>query len=76
MRNNLKRFFAEQITDLKYYFFSVCVVILSRDRSKIVRLVHKDAASEPCAALLEGVKGGGKGLQVLPPLLSGEEKKE
>jgi hypothetical protein len=45
MRNNLKRFFAEQITDLKYYFFSVCVVILSRDRSKIVRLVHKDACN-------------------------------
>lgn len=43
---------------------------------KRLRLVHKDAASEPCAALLEGVKGGGKGLQVLPPLLSGEEKKE
>lgn len=45
MRNNLKRFFAEQITDLKYYFFCVCVVILSRDRSKIVRLVHKDACN-------------------------------
>lgn len=43
MRNNIKRFFAEQITDIKYYFFSVCVVILQRDRKKIVRLVHKDA---------------------------------
>ena len=43
MRNNMKRFFAEQVTDLKYYFFSVCVVVLTRDRSKIVRLVHKDA---------------------------------
>ena len=43
MRNNMKRFFAEQITDLKYYFFCVSVVILSRDRSKIVRIVHKDA---------------------------------
>lgn len=39
MRNNMKRFFAEQITDLKYYFFCVSVVILSRDRSKIVRIV-------------------------------------
>ena len=43
MRNNMKRFFAEQVTDLKYYFFCVCVVILQRDRRKIVRVVHKDA---------------------------------
>ena len=43
IRNNMKRFFAEQITDLKYYFFCVCVVILNRERTKIVRLVHKDA---------------------------------
>ncbi|MBR1789502.1 MAG: hypothetical protein IJ762_10005 [Bacteroidaceae bacterium] len=43
LRNSVKRFFAEQITDMKYYFFSVCVVILSRDRQRIVRLVHKDA---------------------------------
>lgn len=43
MRNNVKRFFAEQITDLKYYFFCVCVVILNRERKKIVRVVHKDA---------------------------------
>lgn len=43
MRNNMKRFFAEQITDLKYYFFCVCVVVLTRDRRKIVRVVHKDA---------------------------------
>lgn len=31
------------MTDLKYYFFCVCVVILQRDRNKIVRVVHKDA---------------------------------
>lgn len=43
VRNNVKRFFAEQITDMKYYFFSVCVIILNRERSKIVRIVHKDA---------------------------------
>lgn len=43
IRNSMKRFFAEQITDLKYYFFCVCVVILNRERKKIVRLVHKDA---------------------------------
>ena len=43
VRNNMKRFFAEQVTDLKYYFFCVSVVILNRERTKIVRLVHKDA---------------------------------
>lgn len=43
MRNNMKRFFAEQSTDLKYYSFCACVVILTRDRKKIVRVVHKDA---------------------------------
>lgn len=43
LRNNIKRFFAEQITDLKYYFFSVCVVIMDNSRTHIVRLVHKDA---------------------------------
>ena len=43
VRNNMKRFFAEQVTDLKYYFFCVCVVIMNRERSEIVRLVHKDA---------------------------------
>ena len=43
MHNNMKRFFAEQITDLKYYFFCVAVVLLSNDRTKIQRIVHKDA---------------------------------
>ncbi len=43
LRNNMKRFFAEQITDLKYYFFCCAVVILNRGRDRIVRIVHKDA---------------------------------
>ena len=43
VRNNMKRFFAEQVTDLKFYFFCVCVIILNRDRTKILRIVHKDA---------------------------------
>jgi hypothetical protein len=42
-RNSLKRFFAEQITDLKYYYFCVCVIILDHQRKHIVRVVHKDA---------------------------------
>ncbi len=41
---------------------------------KRLRLVHKDAASAPCAVLLEGVKGGGAGLEILPPLFTEEEK--
>lgn len=43
MRNSLKRFFAEQIVDLKYYFFSIAVIILDRQRKNIVKIVHKDA---------------------------------
>ena len=43
-RNFLPSFLLEQMTDLKYYFFSVCVIILSRDGSRINRIVHKDAS--------------------------------
>ena len=43
LRNSMKRFFAEQIVDLKYYFFCVSVVILDRQRKNIVKIVHKDA---------------------------------
>lgn len=42
-RNRLSVFFLEQITDMKYYFFSVCVIILSKDGRRINRLIHKDA---------------------------------
>ena len=45
IRNNVKKFFAEQIVDMKYFAFAVAVVILDRDRKKIVRLVHKDACN-------------------------------
>ena len=45
----------------------------SRLEPKRLRLVHKDEGSVPCAALLEGVRGGGKGLSVLPPLLLKKE---
>ena len=54
----------------------ICAMAEAGLEPKRLRLVHKDAAGKPCAALLEGVKGGGKGLEILPPLLSGEEKKE
>ena len=43
MRNAIHLQFWEQATDMKYYFFSVLVVTLSRDGSKIVRLRHREA---------------------------------
>lgn len=43
MRNAIHLQFWEQATDMKYFFFSVLVLTLSRDGSKIVQLRHKDA---------------------------------
>ena len=45
LRNSVKRFFAEQIVDMKHYFFCVAVFLLSNDRKKILRIVHKDACN-------------------------------
>ena len=42
---------------------------------KRLRLIHKDERTAPCAALLEGVLGGGKGLSILPPLLLKKEER-
>ena len=42
-RTGLGTFFLEQITDMKYYFMAVSVIILSKDGTQINRLVHKDA---------------------------------
>lgn len=43
MSNSLKEFHIEQCTDMKYFYYSVAVVILNRDRTKIVQVRHKDA---------------------------------
>ena len=43
LRNALHLQFWEQATDMKYYFFSVLCITLSRDGTKIVRLRHQDA---------------------------------
>jgi len=43
MRNAIHLQFWEQATDMKYFFFSVMVLTLSRDGKKIVQLRHKDA---------------------------------
>ena len=44
LRNSLQEVFLEQATDMKFYSFSVTVIILSRDGSKIVKVRNKDAA--------------------------------
>ena len=43
LSNALHLQFWEQATDMKYYFFSVLHISLSRDGSKIVKLRHEDA---------------------------------
>lgn len=43
LRNNLPRLFLEQVTDIKYYDFTVLLLCLSRDRRQIVRVRHRDA---------------------------------
>ena len=51
----------------------ICAMEAAGVAPKRLRLVQKNAKTAPCAALLEGVRGGGKGLAVLPPLLTEEE---
>lgn len=41
--NRLPKYYLEQATDMKHFFFSVAVVILNKDGDKIVRLIHKEA---------------------------------
>ena len=42
-QNSLPEFFLEQATDMKYFFFAVAVIIMSRDGKKIVQVRHKEA---------------------------------
>ena len=41
--NSLPELFLEQSTDMKYFFFSVAVIILSRDGKRIVQVRHKES---------------------------------
>lgn len=41
--NSMPEYFLEQCTDIKYFYFTVSVIILSRDGKKIVKIRHKDA---------------------------------
>lgn len=43
MRNDMPSFFLEQATDMKYFYFTVAVVILSKDHKQIVQVRHKEA---------------------------------
>lgn len=42
-RNQLNKFFIEQCTDMKYFFFTITCVILDNEGKHIVQLRHKDA---------------------------------
>lgn len=43
LHNSLQEVFMSQCTDMKYYYFSVVVIILSRDGKRIVEVRNKDA---------------------------------
>lgn len=42
--NNLPAYFLNQCTDVKYFYFTVTVLLLSQDGRKITRIRHKEAA--------------------------------
>lgn len=42
-RNSLKRFFLEQVMDMKYFFFTVTCVILDNEGCHIVQMRHKES---------------------------------
>lgn len=42
-RNSMNEYFLEQCTDIKHFFFTVTVIILSQDGEKIVQIRHKEA---------------------------------
>lgn len=43
MHNSMSRFFLEQITDMKYFFFCVSAIVLNKKGDKIVAVRHKEA---------------------------------
>ena len=55
-RNQLTKQFMEQILDMKYFYFSVTVIILDNIGNKIVRMVSKEA----CFTRLEKADENGK----------------
>lgn len=43
MHNSMPRFMLEQATDMKYFYFAVCAVVLNAKGDRIVELHHKEA---------------------------------
>lgn len=54
LHNSIARFTLEQITDLKFFYYSVCAVILNKAGNKIVSIRHKEA----CYCRFEKSKNG------------------
>ncbi len=52
----LPSYFLNQCTDMKYFFFSVCVLILSKDGKRVNRIRHKEA----CYVRLEAADRTGR----------------
>ncbi len=50
----------------------LCAMTEAKLEPKRLQLVMKDMKSEPSALLAEGIKGGGKGLRIQPPILTSE----
>lgn len=45
MENSIQSYFLEQCSDMKYFFFTVSIIILNREGTKIVEIRHKDACN-------------------------------
>lgn len=44
-RNNMIKYWAEQFTDIKHFFFSVLVIIIDQDGKRVVQIRHKEAVN-------------------------------
>lgn len=55
-RNNFPRLFLEMATDMKYFYFSVVIIILNREGNKIVQIRPKEA----CYCRFEKADANGK----------------
>lgn len=44
-RNNMIKYWAEQLTDMKHFFFSVLIIILDVEGKKVVQIRHKEATN-------------------------------
>lgn len=54
MHSSMQKFFLEQATDIKYFYFAVCAVVLNRAGNRILAVRHKEA----CHCRFEKAKNG------------------